>query len=69
MSLFDIKGFELLVEAVLSLENAEECASFFEDIMTRKEMEDISQRMLVAKMLSEQAVYSKIVELTTIIKQ
>ncbi|MBO5845797.1 MAG: TrpR YerC/YecD [Clostridia bacterium] len=60
----EIKGLDMLVQALLSLENAEECADFLEDVMTRKELEDISQRMLVAKMLSEQAVYSKIVEET-----
>ena len=37
---------------------------FLEDVMTYKEMQDISQRVLVAKMLSEQAVYNKIVEQT-----
>ena len=60
----EIKGFDLLIEALLSLESAEECAEFLEDVMTPKEMGDISQRILVAKMLSEQAVYSKIVEET-----
>lgn len=60
----EIKGLDLLIEALLSLESAEECAEFLEDVMTPKEMGDISQRMLVAKLLSEQAVYSKIVEET-----
>ena len=32
--------------------------------MTRKEIKDISQRLLVAKLLSEQVVYNKIVEET-----
>ena len=48
----------------MSLKSEEECANFLEDLMTRKEINDAAQRMLVAKMLSEQAVYSKIVEKT-----
>ena len=57
-------AYELLIEALISLETREECAAFLEDLMTKKEMADISQRLLVVKMLSEQAVYNKIVEET-----
>lgn len=56
--------FHLLFQAILALKNEEECAAFLEDLMTRKEISDIAQRLSVAKMLSEQAVYSKIVEST-----
>ena len=48
----------------MTLENEEECRAFLEDIMTTKEILDISQRVVVAKMLSEQAVYNKIAEET-----
>lgn len=58
------EGYELLIKALLSLETKEECDAFLEDLMTRKEILDIAQRMLVAKMLSEQAIYTKIVEET-----
>ena len=54
----------LLFRAMLALETEQECAAFLEDLMTRKEMEDVAQRLAVAKMLSEQAVYSRIVEKT-----
>lgn len=64
MDLFDNKGYGLLVKALLSLENEEQCAQLLEDLMTRKEILDMAQRMLVAKMLSEQTVYNKIVEET-----
>ncbi len=57
-------GYKLLVKALLSLETEEECTALLEDLMTRKEINDIAQRMLVAKMLSEQIVYNKIVEVT-----
>jgi TrpR-related protein YerC/YecD len=58
------QAMELLIKALLSLKTEAECAAFLEDLMTRKEMSDIAQRLLVAKMLSEQAVYNKIVEQT-----
>ncbi len=64
MENFNDQGYELLIQALISLETREECAAFLEDLMTRKEMDDISQRLLVVKMLSEQAVYNKIVEET-----
>ena len=47
-------------KAVLSLESEEDCIAFFEDICTIKELKDISQRLQVAKMLSEGIVYSVI---------
>ena len=53
-----------MVKAILSLNTKEECDAFLEDIMTKKEVLDIAQRLLVAKMLSEQTVYNKIVEET-----
>ena len=64
MEKFEQECFHMLFQAMLSLQSEEECAAFLEDLMTRKEMEDVAQRLAVAKMLSEQAVYSKIVEKT-----
>jgi len=64
MENFNDQGYDLLVQALVSLETKEECEAFLEDLMTKKEMADISQRLLVVKMLSEQAVYNKIVEET-----
>ena len=64
MEFHDNESFKMLVSALIAIESEEECVSFLEDIMTRKEMLDIAQRLLVAKMLSEQAVYNKIVEET-----
>lgn len=58
------ESFHLLFQAFLALKDEAECAAFLEDLMTRKEIADIAQRLSVAKMLSEQAVYSKIVEKT-----
>ena len=40
-----------LYEAILKLENVEECQAFFEDLCTIRELQDISQRLEVASML------------------
>lgn len=54
-------GVEFLFQAVLSLESMEECYNFFEDLCTVPELKAMSQRLAVAKMLSEKKVYSEIV--------
>ena len=64
MILKENEGYNLLIKAILDLETEQECEAFLEDLMTRKEIGDVAQRMLVAKMLSEQTVYNKIVEST-----
>ena len=64
MNILENKGYKLLVKALLSLETEEECHALLDDLMTKKELLDITQRMLVAKMLSEDTVYTKIVEET-----
>ena len=53
-----------LFEAVLSLENIEECAAFFEDICTSKELQDLTQRLAVAQMLHDGEKYQAIEEKT-----
>ena len=53
-----------LFKAVLSLKTEEECLAFFEDICTIKEIQDLSQRLLVAKMLNAGEKYQKIEEIT-----
>lgn len=52
---------EFLFQAVLKLENMDECYKFFEDLCTVPELRALSQRLLVAKMLDERRVYSDIV--------
>ena len=53
-----------LFEAILSLENKEECYGFFEDLCTVPEIKAMSQRLVVAHMLSEKRVYSDVVSET-----
>ena len=62
MGKYQDKGCQMLIRAFLSLKNEEECIAFLEDLMTQREIADIAQRLLVAKLLSEQVVYNKIVE-------
>ena len=55
---------EYLFKAVLELETIEECYNFFDDLCTVPELKAMSQRILVAKMLSDKKVYSEIVAKT-----
>ncbi len=57
-------NLDYLFKAVLSLQNIEECYDFFEDLCTVQELKAISQRIVVAKMLSEKCVYTDIVNAT-----
>lgn len=50
-----------LYEAILSLKNKEECEAFFGDLCTVIELQSMSQRMQVAKMLTNKKVYKDIV--------
>jgi TrpR-related protein YerC/YecD len=55
------KNVDELLQAILSIENLEECYNFFEDLCTATELKAISQRFIVAKMLRQHKVYSEIV--------
>ena len=55
---------DFLFNAVLQLKSIEECYDFFEDLCTVTELKALSQRIVVAKMLRENRVYSDIVEET-----
>lgn len=49
-----------LFEAVLLLENIDDCYQFFEDICTVAELKSLAQRLEVAKMLQENRTYGDI---------
>ena len=53
-----------LFEAILTLENKEECYKFFEDVCTINEILSISQRLEVAFMLKEKRTYLDIAQAT-----
>lgn len=58
------EAVDRLFDAILCLENKEDCYTFFEDICTVNELLSLSQRFEVAKMLREQRTYLDIAEKT-----
>ena len=56
--------FTKLYDAVLALKTLDDCKIFFEDICTIKELETISQRLEVAKMLLNGSTFNEIVSAT-----
>lgn len=58
------EAVDFLFDAILLLENKEECYKFFEDICTINELLSLSQRFEVAKMLRNQNTYLEIAERT-----
>lgn len=57
---------DLFFQAVLNLENMEDCDSFFEDICTIPELKSISQRLQVAIMLKNGYTYTEICSQTKV---
>ena len=51
---------DFLFEAILTLETVEDCYSFFEDLCTVSELQEMSRRMQAARMLRANAVYADI---------
>ncbi len=60
MKSFHNEQTENLYRAILLLKDETECRSFFEDICTVKELQDIAQRLVVAKMLKEGKSYQEV---------
>ncbi len=56
--------FKNLYNAIVSLENTKDCKMFFEDICTMKELETMSQRLEVARMLLGGCTFNEIVSAT-----
>lgn len=55
---------ERLFKTIMNFESLEECESFFEDICTIKEIQDMSQRLEVARMLNKNISYVEISKIT-----
>ena len=53
-----------LFDAILTLQNKEECYTFFEDVCTVNELLSLSQRYEVARMLRAQKTYLDIADKT-----
>lgn len=58
------ENMDFLFRSILSLKTVEECYNFFEDLCTVPELKAMSQRLVVAHMLSTKQVYSEIVAKT-----
>lgn len=57
-------GIKTLVDAIVSIDNREDCYKFLEDLCTITEVKAMAQRLEVAQMLEEHIVYSDIVHKT-----
>ena len=63
-SKFDDKQAKAFFQAVMAIENMDECCDFFEDLCTIKELQSMIQRYHVAQMLDAGKLYSEIVKET-----
>lgn len=55
---------EALLEAFLALETPDEVYAFLKDVCTVREIQDMAQRLAVARLLDQGQHYSRIQELT-----
>lgn len=60
----DKQHYDRLFEAILSLESKADCAVFFEDLCTIKELNDMHDRLEVAQRLLAGETYENIVKET-----
>lgn len=62
MQINKLRGRELdqLFNAILSLDDLEECYRFFDDLCTINEIQSLAQRLEVARMLQDGKTYHKI---------
>ena len=64
MEKFSIESYDNFFQAVLKLRTLDDARKFFEDVCTIKELEAVSQRLEVAKMLKEGRSYLEITAAT-----
>ncbi|MDD3839375.1 MAG: YerC/YecD family TrpR-related protein [Clostridia bacterium] len=57
-------SIDTLFEAILLLENIDECYRFFEDVGTINEIKSLAQRLEVAIMLKQNKTYTEIAKKT-----
>lgn len=58
------KSSDTLYEAILTLQNVDECRKFFDDLCSVSELRAMEQRFEVAQLLSEGMIYNDILERT-----
>lgn len=59
-----MKRNEEMYRAILTLETAEECMNFFDDLCTITELQAMEQRYEVASLLNKGCIYNEILEQT-----
>ena len=55
-----------LFELITSINNADDCRDLFEDMCTKKEIEQMAQRIYAAKLLLQGKTYQQVTELCDI---
>ena len=55
-----------LFELIASINSAEDCKALFSDLCTIKEIEQMAQRVIAAKLLIEGKTYNQVIEETDI---
>ncbi len=60
------ESIDALFDIILKLQSEDDCKIFFEDLLTYKELENLSQRVAAAKLLKEGKTYVQIIKQTGI---
>ena len=55
---------DYLFKAIMTLETLDDCYDFFDDLCTVSEVQEMSRRLLAAKMLQSNKIYADIAEET-----
>lgn len=63
---FDEAMIRDLYEAFVAVRTPEDCALLLDDLCTRKEVEQMAQRLRAAKLLMEGKTYTQVIEQTNI---
>ena len=63
---FDEEMIHELYHAFVKIDSEEACAQFLEDLCTRKEVEQMAQRLRAARLLVEGKTYTQVIEQTNI---
>ena len=63
---FDEEMIHELYQVFVKIDSEAACASFLEDLCTRKEVEQMAQRLRAARLLVEGKTYTQVIEQTNI---
>ena len=64
MHLLETENGTMLLRALVALSDEAECEAFLEDLLTGREIESISQRLAVARLLMTDSRYAEVEQLT-----